>query len=431
MPRVCLWQLLFCVVGLIPAAIPAELMDRGLWGIGSSSSGGSFSGVSISDVRSNSAAYRAGLRDRDLVLSINDSTVQKNDDISRFWMEVPVGTAVALKVERASKEIELHTTVGPAAVAARGYRGYQILTGIVLGASIAMIVTSLRLPRIAPWRGVIIAATAGFALVVTLCNATEWIQVVQNISYGDPGQFVDENLQRFSIMGIMALLLGLAVLDIRTMWKGDPRPRLEITNGMVAAVGGAAFAVSILGAILTLNTNVSTVYFNYVAIPLIVVAALGATFVYFRQKSNPAAGWKGEVPEMTIFFLGAAAGAIPWGVTGFLQVGTAWRYWHGTVFSLIYLVLGLMAIILSGRGRHSLGQTVATLLSGLAAFGIIVAFGEWPPVIGSSDFSIDVGKNGFQPGYFVAATVAILTALLGALQLRENLQVNSAPRSSP
>jgi len=49
-------------------------------------------------------------------------------------------------------------------------------------------------------RGVIIAATAGFALVVTLCNATEWIQVVQNISYGDPGQFVDENLQRFSIM---------------------------------------------------------------------------------------------------------------------------------------------------------------------------------------------------------------------------------------
>jgi len=124
--------------------------------------------------------------------------------------------------------------------------------------------------------------------------------------------------------------------------------------------------------------EVSTVYFNYVAIPLIVVAALGATFVYFRQKSNPAAGWKGEVPEMTIFF---------WARPPEQSRGESLAFYKserlgaiGTEpYSADLFVLGLMAIILSGRGRHSLGQTVATLLSGLAAFGIIVAFGEWPP----------------------------------------------------
>ncbi len=159
--------------------------------------------------------------------------------------------------------------------------------------------------------------------MVTLCNATEWIQVVQNISYGDPGQFVDENLQRFSIMGIMALLLGSAVLDMRAMWNRDPRPQLEITDRIVASFGGVAFAVSILGAIISLNTNLSTVYFNYVAIPLIVLAALGATFVYFRQKSNPPAGWKGEVPDMTIFFLARSPEESRGESLAFLRFGTA------------------------------------------------------------------------------------------------------------
>ena len=426
---VCAGELFICLLGLIPAAIPVEMLERGLSGIGTKASSSGLPGVSIGQIKSNSAADLAGLQDGDTVLAVNGAKVRDNDDISRFWMDISVGSDVAFKIKRDNNEIEVHATRGPEAVAAKGYRGFQILPGMAIVALIALVIMTIRLPQFAPWRGTIMCIAGAFAFALTLWNPAEWIQTVQYISYGGPGQYLNEHRHRMAIMSSMAILFGLGLLDFRQTRRIDPPLKLDFSELTVAIVGGIGFSVSILGAIITLNGNVNTIYFNFAAIPLIIIAAFGATLLYFRHLSNPQSGWKAEVPEMTLFFLGAAAGGIPWGITGFISFGTAWYYWHGMAFSLIYLALGLLAVILNGRGRPAVWRAALTLLGGLGAFAVIVVFGQWPPVVGGSDWSIRVGNNALQPGYFVAAVLAVQTSLLGALQLRQTLQTLAVPKS--
>jgi hypothetical protein len=423
---VCAWQLIVCLLGLIPAAVPINVVEHGLWGVGFSSSSSSGPGISVDEIQPGSAAYVAGLRDGDQVLAINDSKVRASDDLSRCWMELPFGTLVDIHLVRGGQPTVLRAARGPDALAAQVYLGYQVLAGFTFLALFAVVFSTLRRPGFALWRGGIVCAAASLAVVVALSARWGWgvlegIQLWQTIAYGGVGQSAPDHFQRLTILGIAVLLVLLGLLDLRSTLRREPKLRIDTHEGAVAVVGGLAFAMSVVWAIISMIHPIGTMCINYAAVPLIVLATVGATTIYFRHWTAPPSGWKAEVPEMTLLFLGAAAGALPWSMTGFLSCGTAWFYWHGAAFSLIYLALTLATLIGGGLKRSPAWLGAIILAGGLCAFGIAIAFGNWPPSVGPAGFRVHASLRNCQLGYFIAAAIAVATTLLGAIQLRRAL----------
>jgi S1-C subfamily serine protease len=65
------------------------------------------SGVEVHQVIKESPAERAGIRMGDLIVSINENTLQNVDDIHRYLAKVEVGTTLRITVLREGKKLEL------------------------------------------------------------------------------------------------------------------------------------------------------------------------------------------------------------------------------------------------------------------------------------------------------------------------------------
>jgi S1-C subfamily serine protease len=65
------------------------------------------SGVEVHQVIKESPAERAGIRMGDLIVSINENTLQNVDDIHRYLAKVEVGTTLRIAVLREGKKLEL------------------------------------------------------------------------------------------------------------------------------------------------------------------------------------------------------------------------------------------------------------------------------------------------------------------------------------
>jgi hypothetical protein len=213
----CAWQLIVCLIGLIPAATPISIVDRGLWGIGLSSSSSRTEGVKVSDIQPGSAAYDAGLRNGDCVLAINGMKTIVSNDLRHCWMDIPVGAEIEIRVVRAEGEQILRTTRGPDAVAGQFYAGQQLLAGFTFLALLALVLATPRRPRFLVWRGGILCA-ASFALAVVVLTHPLWwygMHLWQEITYSQIGQYALGHFQRFSIIGVAAVLVVLGALDLR------------------------------------------------------------------------------------------------------------------------------------------------------------------------------------------------------------------------
>jgi S1-C subfamily serine protease len=64
-------------------------------------------GVEVHEVANEGPAYRAGVRIGDIIVSINENSVQSEDDIHRYLTRMEVGTKLKLKVLRNGEKLEL------------------------------------------------------------------------------------------------------------------------------------------------------------------------------------------------------------------------------------------------------------------------------------------------------------------------------------
>jgi S1-C subfamily serine protease len=56
--------------------------------------------VQISKIRENSPAYKAGLKNGDLIITVNDKEIKNADDISQIVAKQAIGSSLAIKVQR-------------------------------------------------------------------------------------------------------------------------------------------------------------------------------------------------------------------------------------------------------------------------------------------------------------------------------------------
>ena len=66
------------------------------------------SAVDVIEVVSGGPAYRAGLKEADRIIGVEDKVVKNVDDLHRFLAEWPIGKAVELKVLRGFSLIKLN-----------------------------------------------------------------------------------------------------------------------------------------------------------------------------------------------------------------------------------------------------------------------------------------------------------------------------------
>ncbi|HEX9666083.1 MAG TPA: trypsin-like peptidase domain-containing protein [Thermodesulfobacteriota bacterium] len=68
-------------------------------------------GVEVHEVASGGPAYRAGIRTGDIIVSINENSVQNVDDIHRYLTRIDVGSNLKIKVLRDGEKLELKSVV--------------------------------------------------------------------------------------------------------------------------------------------------------------------------------------------------------------------------------------------------------------------------------------------------------------------------------
>jgi S1-C subfamily serine protease len=68
-------------------------------------------GVEVHEVASGGPAHRAGIRTGDIIVSINENSVQNVDDIHRYLTRVDVGSNLKIKVLRNGEKLELKAVV--------------------------------------------------------------------------------------------------------------------------------------------------------------------------------------------------------------------------------------------------------------------------------------------------------------------------------
>ncbi len=202
------------------------------------------------------------------------------------------------------------------------------------------------------------------------------------------------------------LSLPLGVLTL--IWK--------LREIFVACVGALAFALSAASGLIGGYNNL-----DWAAIPLAVIAAVGVVILFALHCFGRPAGIRAALPTFTLIVLGAGAGALPW-MMAFLAPIPGWHLWHGVAFSLVYFALLLIHLIASGEKFARL-RAVSMLIGGLAVIALAFICTTWPPVVAAS---INGAPTTFiarvvLPGLVLAENLAFLTAIIGAVQLRQAL----------
>ncbi len=169
-------------------------------------------------------------------------------------------------------------------------------------------------------------------------------------------------------------------------------------------------------------------------------ALVGAVFLLAKSSSSRHPASSDILPETVLAALGAGVAALPWRWLEkpipnpwSLAVGSAWEYSEGAYFSLVYLVFGILLFITGGRRSHSAIRPALTLLTGIVALALLRHFvTHFPQPNGPGGWGyMDHLTNTIYPSLryqstFVAAVItALLTTLVGAIQLRNRANVES------
>jgi hypothetical protein len=214
------------------------------------------------------------------------------------------------------------------------------------------------------------------------------------------------------------LSLPLAVLTL--IWK--------LREVFVACVGALGFALAVANELAGPPNNL-----DWFAIPLMIVAAVGVVILLVLHHFEKPPGIRASLPVFTLIVLGAGAGALPW-VMAFVAPIPGWHLWHGVAFSLVYFALLLIHLIASDEKFARL-RALSLLAGGLAVIVLAFICTTWPPVVPASinGAPTTFTANVVLPGLLLAENLAFLTAIIGAVQLRQGLAAkqNAGTRETP
>lgn len=400
------WPLAVCLAGGIVCAFPCQRMTSGFWGMPWWSS--ETTGVGAMSVVPDSPAAKAGILQEDHVKELNGTKLTGGDTLFQMWKNLPVGAPVELKIERSGKPMTLTTRRDSDSVAGQFYWNWQIIAGHAFLVFGGLLLVAGRRPSLASGFSLIAGAGALvlLACVVPTVDATMvGPSLWKNAAFGEGG-FEQWPWQRVTVVIVCGLL---AVMSLGAISREAVEPDL-----VLGGAGLAAFGISLAWGICRLTGTMTNL--EWAAILLTILTAIGVAVLFPRPRRGEPGSMRSKMPEMVLVLLGAGVGALPW--THTLLPASGWQFWHGGIFSMIYFVLGLV-LLASGGSRPAPWMGVVTILAALGAFACAFAFTTWPPEWHLFSDGTGTGKvKTLMAGVFIAYGLSVLTAAMGALQIR-------------
>ena len=293
-------------------------------------------------------------------------------------------------------------------VAGQFYWNWQIIAGHAFLVFGGLLLVAGRRPSLASGFSLIAGAGALvlLACVVPTVDATMvGPSLWKNAAFGEGG-FEQWPWQRVTVVIVCGLL---AVMSLGAISREAVEPDL-----VLGGAGLAAFGISLAWGICRLTGTMTNL--EWAAILLTILTAIGVAVLFPRPRRGEPGSMRSKMPEMVLVLLGAGVGALPW--THTLLPASGWQFWHGGIFSMIYFVLGLV-LLASGGSRPAPWMGVVTILAALGAFACAFAFTTWPPEWHLFSDGTGTGKvKTLMAGVFIAYGLSVLTAAMGALQIR-------------
>ncbi len=411
------WRLVISVAGLAACAFPCTMMTSGFWGMQWWSSAST--GVGAMSVAAGSPAAKAGIIENDHIKEVNGTPMTHGDTLKETWKQLPVGTPVEIKIKRGETSLTLHTIREPDTLAGRFYWNWQGLAGITFLLFGALLAIARSRPALASGFSLIVGVGA-LVLLACVAPAVEISMVGRSIFSAGPSQWKNDAFMQGAFQEwpwqkvVVVVSCGLLfVTSLRQARRADVSPDM-----VLGGVGLLAFALSLAWGICRLSGAFTN--FHWAAVPLTLLSAIGVAILFPKARSGEPGSMRAMTPEIVLVLLGAGAGALPWTQTLFPVPG--WMFWHGGIFSMVYFALGL-AVLIGGGSRVAPWMGVVTILAALGGFASAFAFTQWPPEWHLFTDGTGTAKaTHLLPGVFVAYALSVLTAAMGALQLREALK---------
>jgi serine/threonine protein kinase len=168
-------------------------------------------------------------------------------------------------------------------------------------------------------------------------------------------------------------------------------------------------------------------FFQWVAVPAYALTMLGVLALVFTTRAGKSASRERAIVWFVLVALGIGAGALPWfaypdGVSG-------WRYGSGTYYSLLFVALGLFLLVTGGAKAAPAWHSWVILISGIAAFVIAWHFVAYRTSYLSPGQQWDPSTHPVA-GLYLAVATGVLTATVGAMQLRQVFNSTSQPATT-
>jgi Protein kinase domain len=195
--------------------------------------------------------------------------------------------------------------------------------------------------------------------------------------------------------------------------------RLEIT---AIATTTLAFVLGGVNALFGLGKNSSPLSGATLAAISLAAACTAALLIaqQFRPATTPA---RAALPELAFPALAACAGGLSW--TWVLGDSAGWNFWHGAGFAALNFVVALFLLVATGTNIPRT-RAVVVLFTGLAGLALILWWNAVPVTLigdrggflGAGSGPMTINRKSALAGVWLAAALALLTAITGALRLR-------------
>jgi len=218
-------------------------------------------------------------------------------------------------------------------------------------------------------------------------------------------------------------------LVVLLAWLSLPLAVLALIWGLreifVACVGALLFALAVANGTFTW----SHYNMDWITVPLTIIAGAGVVILLVLHRRERPAGIRAALPVFTLLVLGAGAGGLPWAMAFVFRV-PGWHYWQGAAFSLIYLALALIQLVASGE-RSTRLRAVSMLGGGIVALTLAIICAAWTPSVHGEINGAPTAFGSSYPlsGLMLAMALAILTAIIGAVQFRQALTAKTGSRT--